>query len=270
MRDARLAPRATDGPGGFGPTVGVLGGMGPAATADFYAKLVRATPAATDQDHLRVVIWSDPTTPDRTQALLEGGTDPTPWLVHGARVLAGAGADFIAVPCNTAHAFLPGVTSRVGVPVVHMIERTSRHLETRKPQVRTVGLLATTGTVRAKLYDTWLAEAGIELVTPDAASQDTEVMPAIRSIKAGRSPGRLLPAAAGRLIDRGAQAIIAGCTEIPLGLYADDLPVPVADPTQVLADAVVTHVRDLRQRRSCGILDATCQAGMTRRSNGYG
>lgn len=267
MHDARLTPRAADGPGGAGPTVGILGGMGPAATADFYAKLVRATPAATDQDHLRVVIWSDPSTPDRTQALLEGGTDPTPWLVHGARVLAGAGADFIAVPCNTAHAFLPAVASRVGVPVVHMIERTSRHLQTLDPAVRTVGLLATTGTVRAKLYDTWLAEAGIDLVTPGPAAQDAEVMAAIRAIKAGRSPGRLLTAAAGELIDRGAQAIIAGCTEIPLGLRADELPVPLADPTQVLADAVVAKVR---HKRSCGILDATCQAGMTRRSNGCG
>ena len=237
------SPRAADTPCGIGPTVGVLGGMGPAATADFYTKLIRATPAATDQEHLRVIIWSDPTTPDRTRALLEGGTDPTPWLVHGARVLAAAGADLIAVPCNTAHAFLPAVIERVGVPLVHMIEQTSRQLGTLRPRVRTAGLLATTGTVRAKLYETWLAAAGIALLTPDSTSQSNEVMPAIRSIKAGEDAPNLLARAARRLVDRGAQAIIAGCTEVPLGLHARELPVPLVDPTQVLAEAVIAHAR---------------------------
>jgi aspartate racemase len=238
------SPRAADFPCAIGrPIVGVLGGMGPAATADFYAKLVRATPAATDQEHLRVVIWSDPTTPDRTRALLEGGTDPTPWLVRGARVLATAGADVIAVPCNTAHAFLPAVVERVPVPVVHMIEQTSQHLEKLQPRVRKVGLLASTATVRAKLYETWLASAEIAVLVPDSASQASEVMPAIRSIKAGKDAPGELARAARRLIDSGAQAIIAGCTEVPLGLHAHELPVPLVDPTQVLADAVIAHVR---------------------------
>ncbi|GAA2804337.1 aspartate/glutamate racemase family protein [Saccharopolyspora taberi] len=235
-------PRTAD-PGVVGPTVGVLGGMGPAATADFYAKLIRATPADTDQEHLRVIIWSDPTTPDRTRALLEGGTDPTPWLTYGARVLAAGGADVIAVPCNTAHAFLPAVIERVGVPLVHMIERTSRHLAALRPPVREVGLLATTGTVRAGLYGEWLAAAGVALLEPDAASQADEVMAAIRLIKAGRRDPGLLASAARRLVERGAQAVIAGCTEVPLGLRADDLPVPLVDPTQVLAEAVIAHAR---------------------------
>ncbi|CAM04328.1 aspartate racemase [Saccharopolyspora erythraea NRRL 2338] len=235
--------RAADYPGALGPTIGVLGGMGPAATADFYAKLIRATPATTDQEHLRVIIWSDPTTPDRTRALLEGGTDPTPWLVYGARVLAAGGADVIAVPCNTAHAFLPAVVERVGVPLVHMIEQTSRHLAALRPPVRKVGLLATTGTVRARLYETWLATAGIALLVPDSTSQAEEVMAAIRSIKAGKDDRGLLARAARRLVDRDARAIIAGCTEIPLGLETGQLPVPVVDPTQVLAEAVIAHAR---------------------------
>jgi aspartate racemase len=163
--------------------------------------------------------------------------------VHGARVLAQAGADIIAVPCNTAHAFLPAVVERVGVPIVHMIEQTTRHLGTFQPQVHTVGLLATTGTVRAQLYQQWLAAARIALLVPDSASQDNEVMPAIRSIKAGGNALGLLAPAARRLVDRGAQAIIAGCTEVPLGLHARELPVPLVDPTEVLAEAVIAHVR---------------------------
>lgn len=230
-------------PGARTPVVGVLGGMGPAATADFYAKLVRATPATSDQEHLRVVIWSDPSTPDRTQALLQGGPDPTPWLVHGARKLAAAGADLIAVPCNTAHAFLPSVASRVGVPIVHMIDQAARHLRTLNPTVRTVGLLATTGTVRAGLYQNWLTKAGIELLVPDAEAQSAEVMPAIGAIKAGQAAGDGLTAVARGLVDRGAQVIVAGCTEVPLGLRPGDLPVPVLDPAQVLAEAIVARTR---------------------------
>jgi aspartate racemase len=216
--------------------------MGPAATADFYAKLVRATPAATDQQHLRVVIWADPTTPDRTLALLENGPDPTPWLIHGANVLKAAGADMIAVPCNTAHAFLPAVAEQVGVPIVHMIDQVARYLLTRSPPVREIGLLATTGTLRADLYQDWLGEAGIKVHYPDTTHQETEVMPAIRAIKAGNAgpnTTRTLVAAANRLIDQGAEVIIAGCTEIPLGLPAEVLPVPLIDPSQVLANAVV-------------------------------
>jgi aspartate racemase len=109
-----------------GTVVGVLGGMGPAATADFYDKLVRATPATRDQHHLRVVVWSDPTVPDRSAAIVGDGPDPTPWLLRGGRVLTGAGAGLIAVPCNTAHAFLATVEEQIGVPMVHMIDQTVR------------------------------------------------------------------------------------------------------------------------------------------------
>lgn len=108
--------------------IGILGGMGPAATADFYAKLVAITPGSSDQDHLRTVIWSDPTIPDRTEALLGGGPDPTPWLLDGSRVLREAGATVIAIPCNTAHAFVPRIADRVGLPIVHMIGEVARHL----------------------------------------------------------------------------------------------------------------------------------------------
>lgn len=222
--------------------VGVLGGMGPAATADFYAKLVRATPAASDQQHLKVVIWADPTTPDRTRALLENGPDPTPWLVHGAGVLKAAGANLIAVPCNTAHAFLPAVVEQVGVPIVHMIDQVARYLLGRSHPVREIGLLATTGTLRAGLYQDWLGEVGITVHRPETARQETEVMSAIRAIKAGDGgphTTRILLEAADRLIRRGAEIIIAGCTEIPLGLPAEALPVPLVDPAQVLAEAVV-------------------------------
>ncbi|GGS55199.1 aspartate/glutamate racemase family protein [Streptomyces violaceus] len=226
--------------------IGILGGMGPAATADFYAKLVSMTPGSSDQDHLRTVIWSDPTIPDRTAALIGDGPDPTPWLLHGGRVLREAGATIIAIPCNTAHAFVPRIAGHVGLPIVHMIGEVARHLSALRPHVHTAGLLATTGTVRAGLYQEWLDRFGISLVLPGPDSQREEVMAAIHAVKAGRrdaTAGEPLARAARGLTARGAQVIIAGCTEIPLGLSTATVEVPLIDPAVVLAQALVRRMR---------------------------
>ena len=233
---------------GSGEIIGILGGMGPAATADFYSKLVSMTPVHSDQEHLRAVIWSDPTIPDRTEALLGRGPDPTPWLLHGCRVLREAGATVIAIPCNTAHAFVPRIADQIGLPIIHMIDEVAKHLATLEPPVRTAGLLATTGTMREGLYQQWLDRVGIDLVLPDPASQDLEVMAAIRAVKAGErgiAATEPLRRAAKRLVDRGAQAIIAGCTEIPLGLSPAALDVPLLDPAVVLARALIRRSRPL-------------------------
>ena len=233
-------------PTGASEVIGILGGMGPAATADFYAKLVSMTPGSTDQDHLKTVIWSDPTIPDRTEALIGDGPDPTPWLLNGGRVLREAGATVIAIPCNTAHAFVPRIRDHLGLPIVHMIDEVAGHLAASRPPVRTAGLLATTGTIRAGLYQEWLARVGIRLVLPDPASQNGEVMAAIRAVKAGeRGPAAAAPLtrAAHRLIERGADAIIAGCTEIPLGLAPDAVPVALIDPAVVLARTLIRRSR---------------------------
>ena len=118
--------------------VGILGGMGPMATADFYLKLVQATPAAIDQEHLQVLIWSDPTIPDRSEALLTHGADPTPALIAGAKLLQQSGAGMLAVPCNTAHAFLTSVQAEVGIPIIHMIEETAKHVGALSPDIQRV------------------------------------------------------------------------------------------------------------------------------------
>lgn len=227
------------------PVIGILGGMGPAATADFYSKLVALTPAARDQDHPKVVIWADPTVPDRTLALTEGGPDPTPWLVHGAQRLRAAGATMLALPCNTAHAFLPAVSEALGLPVVHMIDEVARAIRSSMPQVRTVGVLATTGTVHAGLYQRWLADAGIEVVVPSEHVQQTLVMPAVRAIKGGDHGAAVthqLASAAAHLTERGAALTVTGCTEIPLALTESDTSCPLMDPARVLAQALLDRV----------------------------
>lgn len=224
--------------------VGILGGMGPEATADFYLKLVHATPATRDQEHLQVLIWSDPTIPDRTDALLTQGEDPTPALIAGARLLKASGAKMLAVPCNTAHAFLAAVQAEVDIPIIHMIEETAKYVQRLSPTVQKVGLLSTTGTQKAGLYQSWLDREGISVITPAADCQENLVMTPIRTIKAGNTTAArpLFIEAAQGLIDAGAQAIIAGCTEVPVGLSADDIPVPFIDPAEVLAVTVVRRV----------------------------
>lgn len=220
--------------------IGILGGMGPAATADFYSKLVALTPVHRDQDHVRTVIWSDPTIPDRTEALLGLGPDPTPSLRLGARVLRDAGATMIAIPCITAHAFAAEVEHESGLPVVHMIDEVAEHLSSLQPAARTVGLLATSGTLHAGLHKKWLDR--VDIVLPDPDSQEDEVMAAIRAVKAGERGEAVvepLRSAAERLVKDGAQAIIAGCTEIPLVLTPDAVPVPLLDPAVILARALI-------------------------------
>jgi len=220
--------------------VGILGGMGPEATVDLMAKIIRATPARTDQEHLRIIVDCNPKIPDRTDAILGRGPDPTPALVETARNLQRAGADFIVIPCNSAHYFYPQLSQAVTIPVLHMMREVARHIVREWPQVRRVGLLAATGTVRSGLYARELGAQGRETLTPEEEVQQ-RLMEAIRMIKAGaRERARDICLEAGRQLARsGAEVVVAGCTEIPLVLGDGDLPVPAVDATVVLARAAV-------------------------------
>lgn len=227
--------------------IGVLGGMGPVATADFYQKIIRATPAKTDQEHLKVLIFSNPQVPDRTAAIRGEGPDPLPVLVAGAEVLAQGGADFITIPCVTAHHFYDSLQRAVSVPILHLVGETATAVVSEYPGLRLLGLLATTGTLESRLFEGYFEPRGFSILTPDPAVQTSAVMEAIYTIKRGESlerPRRLIREAAEHLRLRGAQAIIAGCTEVPLVLQDGDLPVPVIDPTWILAQAAVHRALD--------------------------
>lgn len=223
-----------------GPVVGILGGMGPLATADFYAKLIAATPATRDQEHIPVVMWADPTVPDRS-AGLDGGPDPTPWLVRGGRNLAAMGATFIAMPCNSAHAYLPRLQPAVPIPFLHMMGETAAAVAMGYGNVERVGLLATVGTVRAGLYAAAFAAHNVAVIAPDEARQ-AHVTAAIARVKAGDTGPEataLVAAAAAWLVDAGAAVLLTGCTELPLIFRDGDAVVPVLDPTHALAEATV-------------------------------
>lgn len=224
-------------------TIGIIGGMGPEATADLYLKIIRATPARRDQDHFHVLIDSNPAIPDRTAAIFGRGEDPVPALQETARNLELAGADFLVMPCNTAHYFYSEIRAAVRIPILHMMRETAAYTVDRWPGLRRVGLLATDGTLKTRLYHQAFAERGVEVLEPAAADQEL-VMRAIYGedgIKAGQheGPRRILLAVAQGLVAAGAEAVVAGCTEIPLVLRDGDLAVPVIDATWILALAAV-------------------------------
>lgn len=222
--------------------IGVLGGMGPLATVDLYRKIIEATPAERDQEHLHVVIEANPAVPDRSDALLHGGPDPTPLLRAGAERLVGAGVDFIVVPCNTAHAFLPKIAPDIPVPIVSMIDETARTIAGRMPG-SLVGILATAGTIAANLYQEAFERHHLRAITPDGDAQQ-RVSAAIADVKAGQvgaEQTELVRSSALGLVARGAQVLITACTELPLILTQADVPVLLVDPTGVLAEAAVAR-----------------------------
>jgi aspartate racemase len=228
--------------------VGILGGMGPLATADLYRKIIELTPAANDQQHLPVVIYADPRVPDRTDALLHDGEDPTPWLVHGARTLMEMGADFIVMPCNTAHAFLPQVQPAVERPILSMIDAAADEIRDTYPDAKTVGLLATDGTISVEIYQQALRDRGVDVIIPDDETQQACVMAAIRTVKAGTDlPAAtvLLVRAGEHLVARGADVLLAACTEIPVVLSGEHVRVPLVDATISLARTAVSTAQHL-------------------------
>jgi aspartate racemase len=166
--------------------------MGPEATLELFGKIVRLTGARTDQEHLRILVDNNPKIPNRTLAIQGKGPSPVPELRRSARALERAGADFIVIPCVTVHYFYPAITRATRVPVVHLVRELAACVQMRFPRVRTVGLLATTGTLETGLFQDAFAGSPVTVLTPSVGAQKQRVMHAIfakRGIKAvGPSP----------------------------------------------------------------------------------
>jgi len=262
------------------PLIGVIGGLGPAATVDFYAKVVAATVASRDQEHVRLLIDGDPEVPDRSGAIAGTGESSGPALIDKARRLAAAGADLLVMPCNSAHAFEADIRASVDLPFVSIVEEAVRraadllpptedHTPSGAGQVtaeRTengvrpgVGVLATSGTHAAGIYRTVLARHDLTMVEP--MPDEIELfMRLVTRIKGGEASDAGVKSAMARLaaslVERGAAVIIAGCTEAPLVLDDSALtaelrsrglpPAAFVDSTAALASAVVALGTGLR------------------------
>jgi aspartate racemase len=221
--------------------IGVLGGMGPEATADFFREIILLTPAHKDQEHLPVLIYSYPQIPERTAAILHGGEDPAPYLIEAATLLEKAGAGLLAMPCNTAHYFLPRIRAEVSIPVLDMIEETFLCTSSQIGNIGAVGLLATKGTVQSGVYRDVFARHGVEVIAPQPADQE-RIQQAILRIKANsydRERQDTFEKIGAALVAAGARAVILGCTEIPLAFNVERVEYPVVNATRVLAQAAV-------------------------------
>lgn len=223
--------------------VGVLGGMGPLATLDFFQKMIAATPAQCDQEHVPVIISSIPQIPDRTQAYLGQGPSPLPALVECGQRLITAGAKLIVIPCNTAHLWFADIEAALQIPMLHIADAALEQVKAPANQTPAVGLLATQATIESGLYTNRAQETGhpVQWLLPTTQEMETLVMPGIRAVKAGNLMlGQDLLAAAGRALElRGATALIMGCTEIPLVLPNSGLEIALIDATDALARGAV-------------------------------
>lgn len=228
--------------------LGVLGGMGPLASAQFMLRLTLLTPAERDQDHIPAVLWSDPRVPDRTRGKLSGGDDPLPVLLRGIAGLRQAGCGAIAIPCNTAHGWYDEMQQAAGAPILHIVDAAAEDLRRLDIAPGLIGVMGTQATLNMRLYQERLAGQGWDCITPHQEEMDRLVSPAIAAVKANRVAEAYAPLAevVGSLARRGATAVVLGCTEIPLGIQAgpqDALAAPVVDTIDALARAAIRWAR---------------------------
>ncbi len=223
----------------MGRTVGVIGGMGPAATVHFMGRVMALTPASADQDHVRLIVDNNGAIPDRNAALRGEGVSPGPVLAGMALGLERAGAQLLVMPCNTAHAFAADIRVATGLPFIDLIEAACD--EALAGGARRLGVLAAEGCRLAGLYPAALARRGAEAVMSADADQ-VRFMQLLYRIKAGDVGPEVrggMKHLAGALMAAGAEALIAGCTEVPLVLGPGDVAVPLIDSIDALARATI-------------------------------
>lgn len=223
---------------------GILGGMGPEATADLLSRIVSNTPARDDNDHIRCIIDSNAKVPSRIKAILEGGPNPGPVLADMAKRLEAWGADFLAMPCNTAHHYLGYITDAVSIPMLDMIEIAIAEALKVRPDARRVGILCTPATHKTGLYTRPLEARGLEATYADPDYEDAllKVIMQVKSGNTGKEPREGLAAIVRHVRGKGADICITACTELGIVLepYGD---VPVVDAAESLAKAIVRTAR---------------------------
>lgn len=224
-------------------TLGILGGMGPLATVKLFEMIVMMTKANSDQDHIRILIDNNTSIPDRTNYLLKGvGEDPRLQLIKSATGLESLGADYLVMPCNTAHSFYDDVVKEINIPFINMIEETAKYIKANYPDANKIGLLATEGTVDARVYHKVFDEYGIEVLSPSKENQ-VHITDLIYNIKKDSKIENLdgFYGAMDELRDQGVEYFIAGCTEISVAIDLYKLEGNIIDAMRILAKSAIEH-----------------------------
>jgi aspartate racemase len=222
--------------------VGIIGGMGPEATVDFMSRVLLATPAVKDQDHVRMIVENNPRIPSRQAAMKGEGEDPGAAIAAIATRLQTAGADFLVMPCNLAHAWRSDIESAVSIPFISIVDQSVQSALRRSGDGCAVGLMTTPGCFTAGLYQQALAEAGrpVILQTPEELSASMSLVERIKGGDKSREVAMGLRRLADALVNRGAKVLIAACTEFPLVLDESMFTVAFISSTDVLAKKTVS------------------------------
>jgi aspartate racemase len=221
--------------------LGVLGGMGPAASAEFINRLIQQTPADRDQDHIPFVLWNNPQIPDRSTSMRNGDDKPLSYLIEGIQALKYTGCDLIVIPCNTAH-FWYHELIKLEVPIIHIVDSVAGALRDVNVTNTMIGVIGTQATVEFGLYQYMLTKLGWDSIVPTNEEMDTLVQPAIDLIKGGNieQAHLLLMTVVKGLIDRGAKAVVLGCTEIPLAIKeVEENGIPIVNSIDSLVKSVL-------------------------------
>jgi aspartate racemase len=217
--------------------IGVLGGMGPLATVDFMQKVIEATPAERDQDHVPLIVYSVPQIPDRVSAAFAGTNEPLPAMLTGIRTLEQAGVEAIAIACNTAHAWYDQLAASTKVPIIHMAQAV---IDAAAQNTSPIAVLATVGTLRAGIYQRYFEKAGWQALVPEGQDQEL-IIDAIAAVKRGEieRARACFDVAAARLLALGADRLLLACTELPVAAKGSIHEVRCLDATACLAQASV-------------------------------
>ena len=225
-------------------TIGIVG-IAPYATADFYRKILDATSAKKDWENIRILIDNNPKIPSRGRAIELGETDPSPQILDTINELGDRGADFAVIPCNTAHYFFDSFSKGANIPVLNFIEETVNYVVAFMPEIKNVGLIASRITTQHKLYDKYLSSKSVVVHTlPEEQEIISEI---IESVKVGNkdiSDVEQIKVIALKLIEKGVEALILGCTEISLLLHDGDLSVPIFDSNEIMAKVCVRKAQN--------------------------
>lgn len=231
---------------------GVLGGMGPLATVDFMSMVIDLCPIVTEDDHVRLLVDQNPHIPNRQIVSNIKSKNIGSMLADGALKLQNAGADFIVMPCNTAHMFSDDIKTRVNIPFIHIADETINEITEYFPEKKSVGIMATSACINAKIYQDGLTVNNKKFHLPSESYQD-ECMKSIFDIKEGTeisNPADSMYKVANHLTEKGAEILIAGCTEIPLVLKNEDLNVPLISSTEVLAIKTIEYANHIKIERN--------------------
>ncbi|WP_027406776.1 aspartate/glutamate racemase family protein [Anaerovibrio sp. RM50] len=224
-------------------TIGIIGGMGPMATVDLMKKIILATPASCDQEHIPMLVDNNCMVPDRTKAIKGMGPSPVPEMMKSAKRLVAGGADFLIMACNTAHYFLPEILPHINIPVVSIIDVAVASI--KEKGYKSVGLLATSGTISTKLYQRALEDNGIKCITPAAEKQHFVDDMIYDGVKANNEnyDTTVVRNLLKEMKEQGAEAFILGCTEVPVAVTMYNLEGIFIDSTDELAKAAVKFAR---------------------------